>query len=515
MNRLFRIPVLFPSLLLGMLVLPACSDEPAEIAAESAPEATVDTGDSVTTEQIDDVIARVGDQKISFSELNIMLNSSAVVGLSIPALGTPERDTVRITLLDKMIDANLIYLDALQQGLDQDPQYRRDLGRFTHGLLADLYRYQLLSDVTVTEQEILDFYNESVVPGTELTDDARVQIEAALRKRKVVENQTKLHARLRDGIEISLYQKNFDPGGDEGRADDVPVAEAGELTITWGEVKNILIGAGIAATEKDPLAMQVDARLRALQTQIDARLLEQKARAAGLEQDPVYQRRLEEYRKTRLINIHRTRLAAGMEPTDAELEAFFAESGQRITVPEFRKVLMVVLNSEEEAQDIKRRVEAGELTMYEAASRHSIAPDAKKDLGDIGWVQQGRAMPGLEAVVFSLGPGKIGGPVQVGEEWHIMWVTDVREAQRESLDQEATRKEARRLYIHDRLDEYTVNLRKNDFTVEVYEDKIIQLAQREADMVARLAEQAGEPGSVTNERLKELQKYITPPQRPE
>jgi len=34
-------------------------------------------------------------------------------------------------------------------------------------------------------------------------------------------------------------------------------------------------------------------------------------------------------------------------------------------------------------------------------------------------------------------------------------------------------------------------------------------------MVAQLAEQAGEPGSITQERLKELQKYITPPQRPE
>ena len=177
---------------------------------------------------------------------------------------------------------------------------------------------------------------------------------------------------------------------------------------------------------------------------------------------------------------------------------------------------MVVLNTEEEAKDIKRRIEAGEITMYEAAQRHSITPDAKKDLGEIGWVQRGKILvPDLEEEVFNLGPGEIGGPVQVGEEWHIMRVTDVREAQRENLDEAATRKEARRQYIHDRLNEYTANLRQNDFTVEVYEDRIVQLAQAEADMVAQLAEQAGEPGSVTQERLKELQKYITPPQRPE
>ncbi len=134
---------------------------------------------------------------------------------------------------------------------------------------------------------------------------------------------------------------------------------------------------------------------------------------------------------------------------------------------------MVVLATEEEAKDIKRRIETGEMTMYEAASRHSIVPDAKKDLGEIGWVQKGKVLPGLQEVVFSLGPGEIGGPVQVGEEWHLMTVQDVRDAQRESLDEAATRKEARRKYIHAKLNEYTVNLRKNDFKVEVYQDRII------------------------------------------
>jgi hypothetical protein len=34
-------------------------------------------------------------------------------------------------------------------------------------------------------------------------------------------------------------------------------------------------------------------------------------------------------------------------------------------------------------------------------------------------------------------------------------------------------------------------------------------------MVARLAEQAAEPGSVTEQRLKDLQKCVTPPQPPQ
>ncbi|NNJ94086.1 MAG: hypothetical protein HKP57_05025, partial [Halobacteria archaeon] len=435
------------------------------------------------------MIARVGDQAITFSEINTMLNSTAVVGVSVPALGTPERDAVRIVILDRMVDANLIYLDALRKGLDQDPRYRRDIDRLMLGLLADMQRMAMQSDITVTDEEIMNYYNTQIAPGQELTEDGRAQIEAVLRKEKVHVNAMQLRSKLREGIDIKILEKNYDPDGDDGRADDTPVVEAGDLTITWGEVKSSLIAAGIAATDANLLADIDEARLGALEKQIDIRLLAHNAKDAGFELDPVFQRRLGEFSKTRLINLHRADLAEQYEPSDEQLEAFFEDQGHRITVPEFRRVQMVVLASEDEAKDVKRRVEAREMTFFEAAQRHSIAPDAKKDLGEIGWVQKGKVLfPELEEVVFAIGPGEIGGPVQVSDDWHIMRVTDVREAQRDSLDQLATRKEARRLYIKDRIDAYTVALRKSDFPVEVYQDRIIQLAQAEADMVAQLAE---------------------------
>ncbi len=71
-----------------------------------------------------------------------------------------------------------------------------------------------------------------------------------------------------------------------------------------------------------------------------------------------------------------------------------------------------------------------------------------------------------------------------------------------------TRKLTRRRYIHEQLDNYVMDLRKNDFTVEVYEDNMVRLAQLEADMVARLAEQAAQPGSKTEQRIEELNKLI-------
>jgi peptidyl-prolyl cis-trans isomerase D len=146
--------------------------------------------------------------------------------------------------------------------------------------------------------------------------------------------------------------------------------------------------------------------------------------------------------------------------------------------------------------------------MFKAAAEYSIAPGAKQQLGEVGWVAKGRAQPALDEVIFSLGPGELGGPVESTEGWHLLKVLDISEAKFDDFTDEETRKLARRRYIHDQLDAYVQDLRKNDFTVEVYEDNLVRLAQQEADMVARLTEQAAKPGSRTEQRVEELKKLL-------
>jgi parvulin-like peptidyl-prolyl isomerase len=456
-----------------------------------------------------DVIARVGDQAITFNQINTMLNSSAVVGVSVPALGTPERDTARIVVLDKVISANLLYLDAKRQGLDQDPAYQRELRDFSNGMLAgQYYRKYLAGEIPVTEVEVQAFFKEIMVPDTEMTDDLHTQIEATLRKRKLHQRLAEQREALREGLQVDLYSGNISTAGDATRADDAPVAEIGEEVITWGDVKTTLIAAGKGATAMDPLAMEADARLPALQNEIDKRIMARKAREAGLDTDPLYKARLNEYQKTRLVNLHRANLAQEKEPSQEQLKAYYKANRNQIMQVEMRKTQEVVLKTREEADELKARIESGELTMFQAAADYSIAPGAKQQLGEVGWVAQGRAQPALNELIFKLGPGELGGPVESTEGWHLVKVLDVSDAKFNDFDDEATQKLTRRRYVHDQLDAYVQALRKKDFEVELYEDNLVRLAQKEADMVARLTEQAAQPGSRTEQRVEELKKLI-------
>jgi foldase protein PrsA len=220
---------------------------------------------------------------------------------------------------------------------------------------------------------------------------------------------------------------------------------------------------------------------------------------------------LSEFKKTRLVNMHRASLAQQMEPTEEQLKAYYEENRNSIMQVEMRKLQEVMLPTREEAEIIKARVEAGEITMFQAAANHSKAPGAKQHLGEVGWIAQGRAQPALDKVIFELQPGQIGGPVESTEGWHLFKVLDVTDAQFDNLDDAETRKLTRRRYIHSQLDQYVQDLRKNAFEVEVYQDNMVRLAQLEADMVAKLAEQAAQPGSKTEQRIEELNELIGEP----
>lgn len=466
------------------------------IASMSSPARAQTATDQPPTPDPDIVIAKVGDQPITMNLINTMLNSSAVVGLSIPALGTPERDRVRIQLLDKAISANLFYLDALQQGVDKDPGYQTDIQRFSDSLLAMMYRSKMLGDVEVTDAEVQAFYEKNIVPGTELTDDVRTAIRAKLRKQRLEGMTTTMRIRLREGIDVRIKQDDLDPAGDEGRKDTVVVATIDGSPILWGEIKEVLSNPANADS--------MQRRLRALNRNIDHRILVQKGRAADLERDPTYRKRLAEFKKTRLINLHRGNLVSEMMPDEEQLAAYFKANQDRIMVKEARKVQMVVLETEEEAQAVKQQIESGEMTMYQAALEYSIDPNAKQTLGEIGWVSQGSGFPELDKVTFMLGPDELGGPVESPAGWHLVKVLDVRGAQYESLDDPGARKVSRRMLVHEKLNDYVVDLRKNAFPIEVYADRINAYDQAEAVWMAAKLEKA----ATTGEGDKKLRQQI-------
>jgi hypothetical protein len=280
--------------------------------------------------------------------------------------------------------------------------------------------------------------------------------------------------------------------------------------VRWGTVKGLLRGESKRAALAEFHLYENEERAKALNRHIDTRIMAHKGRVAGLEQDRTFQRRLKEFRKTRLTNLHRSKLIGAFEPTDDELWDYFEEHRDSITVREARKVQMVVLNTRDEAEQVKGRIESGEITLYEAARDYSIDPNAKQTLGEMGWVAKGTGFPELDKLTFSLVPEQLSDPVESPAGWHLVMVHDLRDAQFEDIVNEATRNTTRRRYIQEKMNEYVVNLRKNEFPVVVYEDQLDRLFKAEAEWIAALEEKASKSPEETRKRMEEIQKFMKP-----
>ena len=495
---------MFTTLLLSFaLVLTGCSDN-----------GPVEKSSEVTTEKESDadVIARVGDETITFSQLNTMLNSSAMVGLSIPALGTPERNQVMITLLDKVISANLIYLDAKKKGIDRLASYTEDVDLFEDAIIAALYKSKvMIGDTRVGEAEVLDYYNAQSSKETELTDDVKQAIESMIRKKKLDELKATLRDRLRENVDVVINENVLSVDYDDRRSDADVVASIDSHRISWGQVNELMRGADQRASLAAFYIDNDEERRSRLEQYLDNAIMAIKGRAAGLDKDPTFIKRTTEYRKTRLINVHRNGLIHSWNPSEDELKTYYVDNMDRFTVPEARKVQMVVVKTREEAESIKAQIDKGEITMYQAAQQYSIDPNAKHTLGDMGWVSQGTGFAGLDEFTFNLEPEVVSSPVESPAGWHLVKVLDVVDAQFENIDDPQTHQLVFRAYMKDRYNDYVVDQRKNHYDVAVYDEELQRQFQREADFIAELNVKARQQGSVTEKRVEELQKWITKP----
>jgi len=462
--------------------------------------------------QTEGVIARVGDQLITFGQLNTMLNSSAMVGLSIPALGTPKRNKVMITLLDKVISANLLYLDAKKEGTDRLTSYVDDMKKFEDAVLVTMYKSNvLIGDIPVSEEEVIAYYNSNISPESELNDDSKLAIEAMIRKQRLTKLKNSMRERLRAGTDIKINEDVLSTNADVDRSDADIVASIGDKRITWGDVKVPMRGADYRATLAEFYVDNDEERMARLQEYIDNTLMADKAYAAGMDKDPEFIKRTAEYRKTHLINVHRANLIKKWQPTEDELKTFFVDNMDKISIPEARKVQMVVVKTKEEAESIKAEIDSGEITMFQAAQKYSIDPNAKRTLGEMGWVSHGTGFKELDDFTFNLEPEVVSNPVESPAGWHLVKVLDVNDAQYQNFDDPQVQNLALRLYMRNKLNDYVIALRKNDFEVEVYEAELNRNFQKEADYIAELNVKAKEQGSVTQQRLEDLQKYIVPP----
>jgi hypothetical protein len=374
------------------------------------------------------VAARVGDEPIYVGELLEGAASLALIGQQ----DVGERPGTREQLLERLIVARLLYLDGEARGLESDPRFRDDLAA--------------AGDATLAARWLEDLRRRGCAkPATSCAEPA------ALRAAEL--------ARLRAATAVTIDEAALDPSLDATREPAAPVAHAGARAVSWRRVQS---ADGTLAAERSE-------RVAAVGRAIDAMLLADAARAAGLDRDPGFQQLERNWRRAALVRVVREDVIAKDGLDAAGFEREYERHRDRFTLPAERQVQQIVVRTRPEAEEIVRLLAAPpEGTTFNTLARdRSIVPNAAATLGMVGWVRRDQGHPALSAAAFALAPGAVSDPIETDAGFHVIRVLAERAEEVAPLDDEL-RSRIRARWNANRIAEYAQHLAETTYPVTLF-----------------------------------------------
>ncbi|EOD00014.1 peptidylprolyl isomerase [Caldisalinibacter kiritimatiensis] len=123
-----------------------------------------------------------------------------------------------------------------------------------------------------------------------------------------------------------------------------------------------------------------------------------------------------------------------IEISEEEMKAFFEQNKQSFGTEEQVKASHILVESEEQAREIKEKLDANE-DFAKLAKEYSIDTYSAENGGDLGFFKRGEMVPEFEEAAFSLEVGEISEPVKSQFGYHIIKVEDKKEAKEPNYEE--------------------------------------------------------------------------------
>lgn len=245
--------------------------------------------------------------------------------------------------------------------------------------------------------------------------------------------------------------------------DATVVAKVGDLEITQSELD-------LAIANLDPQLAQLpdeQKKVAALSGAIDVKLLAANATAAGLQDDPEYQRRMAFIAERELHNAFFKKNVVDAV-TEDEVKARYDQEVAALPKQEEVRARHILVKTEEEAKQIITDLDGGK-DFIEIAKEKSTDPN-KTEGGDLGYFSKGRMVPEFEEVAFALEKGTYTKtPVQTQFGFHVILLEDKRDAPPPAF--EAVEQQVRQLVMRDKYLEL-IEKAKTEQKIEIVDEAL-------------------------------------------
>ncbi|WP_316354162.1 peptidylprolyl isomerase [Candidatus Trichorickettsia mobilis] len=167
---------------------------------------------------------------------------------------------------------------------------------------------------------------------------------------------------------------------------------------------------------------------------INVQLLNQEAKNLGIETAKEFQEKLNNV-KTQLLQQELIERHVKSAVTDAMIDAEFKKLVDSLKGQEEIKVSHILVDSEEKAKEIKKKLSKG--AKFSALVKEFSSDEGSKvNNGELGYITKGQLVPEFETKAFSMKVKEISDPVKTQFGWHIIQVLDKRAAQAPTAETE-------------------------------------------------------------------------------
>jgi len=165
-------------------------------------------------------------------------------------------------------------------------------------------------------------------------------------------------------------------------------------------------------------------REKFLEELVKRELLYQEALKEGLDKDPAYQKKFEDFKKINLVGLLLEKeIESKAKVSDKEIRDYYEKHKEDFAPVSQVRLSRIVVNTEGEAQKILERLKKGE-DFAQLAKKSSTDTVSAKKGGDLGLFSRGEIPPEFQVVATRLKTGEISEPIKTKSGYEIIKVTD-------------------------------------------------------------------------------------------
>lgn len=146
------------------------------------------------------------------------------------------------------------------------------------------------------------------------------------------------------------------------------------------------------------------------------------------EYDPKFKAEFQKIKEDMLANFAIAKAVENVKVTDDEAKKFFEDNKSELVSGETVNASHILVDSEEKANEILAKINAGEISFEDAARANSSCPSSEQG-GNLGEFTRGQMVPEFDEACFSMEVGEIRGPIKTQFGFHLIKLNAKNEAQ--------------------------------------------------------------------------------------